>query len=458
MLVHTRRPLHLIRTTGLLGFLGFVFFIGGTALSGLLNPIFWALYLVWLIALWNGFDPMFPQILLFLSLLNLLAGNGAFIYLSMLAPIHRGWLNLIPYSLTVFGYWVLMSVAAYRALWQLLRNPFYWEKTQHGALAPYSARASLRPEAAMSRALAASPVGLLAFVAALTLSAYAVRKGLMADDAVTLWASAISAGGGDVPIGRIIASYPTLPFFVATLLELVTPTGTPTPALLAAGVLAFLSGAWFLAFRAAGLPWLTAALATLLVALHPAMLAACLAGAAEMCLAAFLYLLGVALFDMRARTAAPEVMSCRPVPARSGILPSDRRRHRGRRPAARSPSRYDRRSWPIPRSNVVLGAGVSRPSSRSEPSPMCPGCSPARLELPGGADRKPGRLGRGCGQDHRVDRLARPRCDHRDGGAPAAGRADRARSCSDGSASACRWSPLPWCSTPPSFSRQCFLP
>jgi cellulose synthase/poly-beta-1,6-N-acetylglucosamine synthase-like glycosyltransferase len=132
LLVHTRRPLHLIRTTGVLGFLGFVFFIGGTALSGLLNPIFWALYGIWLVALWNGFDPVFPQMLLFLSLLNLLAGNGAFMFLSMLAPIHRGWLNLIPYSLTVIGYWVLMSIAAYRALWQLIHNPFYWEKTQHG--------------------------------------------------------------------------------------------------------------------------------------------------------------------------------------------------------------------------------------------------------------------------------------------------------------------------------------
>jgi hypothetical protein len=50
----------------------------------------------------------------------------------MLAPIHRGWLNLIPYSLTVFGYWILLSIAAYRALWQLLRNPFHWDKTQHG--------------------------------------------------------------------------------------------------------------------------------------------------------------------------------------------------------------------------------------------------------------------------------------------------------------------------------------
>jgi cellulose synthase/poly-beta-1,6-N-acetylglucosamine synthase-like glycosyltransferase len=131
-LVHTRRPLHLLRTTGVLGFFGFIFFIGGTVLSALFNPIFWALYLAWLIASSNGFDLFFPQILLFLSLLNLLAGNGAFIFLSMLGPIRRGWLYLIPYSLTVFGYWVLISIAAYRGAWQLLRSPFYWEKTQHG--------------------------------------------------------------------------------------------------------------------------------------------------------------------------------------------------------------------------------------------------------------------------------------------------------------------------------------
>jgi hypothetical protein len=122
----------MLRTTGVLGLLGFVFFIGGTVLSGLLNPVFWALYLTWLVAMSVGVDLLFPQILLFLSLFNLLAGNGAFIFLSMLAPIRRGWLGLIPYSLTAFGYWVLMSIAAYKALWQLLRHPFFWEKTQHG--------------------------------------------------------------------------------------------------------------------------------------------------------------------------------------------------------------------------------------------------------------------------------------------------------------------------------------
>jgi cellulose synthase/poly-beta-1,6-N-acetylglucosamine synthase-like glycosyltransferase len=131
-LVHIRRPLHLLRTTGPLGFFGFIFFIGGTALSGLLNPVFWALYLVWCASTAINLDVMFPQLLLFISLFNLLAGNGAFIYLSMLAPIRRGWLYLIPYSLTVLGYWVLMSIAAYKGLWQLIRNPFYWEKTEHG--------------------------------------------------------------------------------------------------------------------------------------------------------------------------------------------------------------------------------------------------------------------------------------------------------------------------------------
>jgi cellulose synthase/poly-beta-1,6-N-acetylglucosamine synthase-like glycosyltransferase len=132
LLVHTRRPLHFLRTAGPLGFLGFVFFIGGTVLAGLLNPVFWLFYVIWLGAAAASFDPIFPQSLLFLCLFNLLAGNGAFTYLIMLAPIRRGWLELIPFSFTLLGYWVLISIAAYRGLWQLIRNPFFWEKTQHG--------------------------------------------------------------------------------------------------------------------------------------------------------------------------------------------------------------------------------------------------------------------------------------------------------------------------------------
>jgi glycosyltransferase XagB len=132
LLVHTRRPVQFVRSAGLLGLLGFIFFIGGTVLAGLLNPLFWLFYVVWLAASAANLDVIFPHALLYLCLFNLLAGNGAFTYLIMLAPIRRGWLGLIPYSFTLFGYWVLISLAAYKAFWQLLRNPFYWEKTEHG--------------------------------------------------------------------------------------------------------------------------------------------------------------------------------------------------------------------------------------------------------------------------------------------------------------------------------------
>jgi len=142
LLVHTRRPLHFLRTAGPLGFLGFVFFIGGTVLAGLLNPVFWLFYAIWLAAAAASFDPIFPEPLLFLCLFNLLAGNGAFTYLIMLAPIRRGWLELIPFSFTLFGYWALISVAAYRGLWQLIRDPHFWEKTQHGVSRQVAAQLS----------------------------------------------------------------------------------------------------------------------------------------------------------------------------------------------------------------------------------------------------------------------------------------------------------------------------
>jgi glycosyltransferase XagB len=38
----------------------------------------------------------------------------------------------VTWGLTVFGYWVLTSIAGYKALYQLLTRPFYWEKTEHG--------------------------------------------------------------------------------------------------------------------------------------------------------------------------------------------------------------------------------------------------------------------------------------------------------------------------------------
>ena len=79
--------------------------------------------------------------------------------------------------------------------------------------------------------------------------------------------------------------------------------------LVAAGLLALIAAFCFRAFRKAGLPSVAAAaVVTLLIALHPALLRAVVAGPADMFLAAFLLMLCLALYDLRARSGTSEVM------------------------------------------------------------------------------------------------------------------------------------------------------
>lgn len=131
-LVHTRRPLHLYRSTGMRGFWGFQFFIGGGFFTALMAPLLWLTYGAWLASSSRVMDGFFPPALLYLSLFNLLVGNGFFIYMTLVAGFKRDYLKLAPYALTVPFYWMLQSIAAYKGLWQLIRKPFYWEKTTHG--------------------------------------------------------------------------------------------------------------------------------------------------------------------------------------------------------------------------------------------------------------------------------------------------------------------------------------
>jgi hypothetical protein len=161
----------------------------------------------------------------------------------------------------------------------------------------------------MRRVISVAAIMLVAFAGVFAVSRSATTAGLVPDDAIALWANAIAAGDGQMPIGRILAAYPTLPFLATSLLESVTPAGTPTPVLLTAGVLALLAGAMFVAFRRIGMPLIGGPLMVLLIVLHPAILRAAIAGPAEMIFTVFLFLLGRALFDLRIRSAVPEVMA-----------------------------------------------------------------------------------------------------------------------------------------------------
>jgi len=161
----------------------------------------------------------------------------------------------------------------------------------------------------VSRGLQTAALAVVAIVVGLVIAAGAVHVGIVPDDTVRLWARANTAGTGGVAIGRIVAAYPAVPFLTTTLVAMVTPDGTPAPALVAAGLLGLLTALWYAALRAVGLPVLAAVPATLLLGLHPALLRAVVGGPADMFLALFIFLVGRGFYDLRARTETTQVMA-----------------------------------------------------------------------------------------------------------------------------------------------------
>ncbi len=131
-LVYSRNPVAVIRKAGLRQFLGFVLLIAGTPLIFLLQPITIALTAFWLISRTHGLEPLFPAWLLYISLFNLLIGNALAIYVNMFAVFKRRLHVLVLFALLNPVYWMLHSIAAFKALGQLFTRPYYWEKTVHG--------------------------------------------------------------------------------------------------------------------------------------------------------------------------------------------------------------------------------------------------------------------------------------------------------------------------------------
>jgi hypothetical protein len=78
-------------------------------------------------------------------LASLSVGYLASMALGLLALRRRGDAKLLPQIPLMQIYWLLISAAAYRALWQFITARFEWEKTEHG-LASGGAPAAERPD------------------------------------------------------------------------------------------------------------------------------------------------------------------------------------------------------------------------------------------------------------------------------------------------------------------------
>jgi hypothetical protein len=50
----------------------------------------------------------------------------------LVAVARRSRWHLIPFLPTMGVYFTLGTLAAYKAIWEMLRAPFFWDKTQHG--------------------------------------------------------------------------------------------------------------------------------------------------------------------------------------------------------------------------------------------------------------------------------------------------------------------------------------
>jgi cellulose synthase/poly-beta-1,6-N-acetylglucosamine synthase-like glycosyltransferase len=132
--VHMRQPFALAQALGFAGFATFQLVVGGTVLAALVHPVFIAMLLYGAFA-----GRILPEAgdlaaLIFFSLFGatLAAGYLTSAALGLIGLARRGLIGSAWVLLLMPLHWLLLSLAAWRALYQLVRDPYRWEKTAHG--------------------------------------------------------------------------------------------------------------------------------------------------------------------------------------------------------------------------------------------------------------------------------------------------------------------------------------
>jgi cellulose synthase/poly-beta-1,6-N-acetylglucosamine synthase-like glycosyltransferase len=141
-LVHTRQPWRLTAELGLRAALGFHALMGALILSALVHPLFYVLVLTHVLhgELLTPSDTIAGTVFWSIACLNLGAGYVTSILVGALSAWRRRRRELALSALFMPLLWLLMSVAAYRALYQLITDPHRWEKTEHGVTSPRTSR------------------------------------------------------------------------------------------------------------------------------------------------------------------------------------------------------------------------------------------------------------------------------------------------------------------------------
>lgn len=133
-LVHMRNPITFVREQGIHA-LVFQLVVGGKIAFMLINPLLWlatVAYFVLYSIVGPTIESLYPPIIFYMAGTSLIFGNFLCLYYYMIGCAKREHWSLVKYVFFVPFYWLMASIAAYIAFWQLLVKPHYWEKTNHG--------------------------------------------------------------------------------------------------------------------------------------------------------------------------------------------------------------------------------------------------------------------------------------------------------------------------------------
>lgn len=132
-LVHMRSPIRLLRDLGPASFVAFQLMVVGNVLAALVHPVFFGLLIYGVVtgSLWSG-DGIGTALMLAVVGTTAISGFVASVVLGCVGLARRGLLREAWVLLLTPIHWMLLSWAAWRALYQLIRDPYRWEKTEHG--------------------------------------------------------------------------------------------------------------------------------------------------------------------------------------------------------------------------------------------------------------------------------------------------------------------------------------
>jgi cellulose synthase/poly-beta-1,6-N-acetylglucosamine synthase-like glycosyltransferase len=130
--VHMRSPRCLWRDAGPRGFLAINLIVGGNVLTALTYPTLICGLVAALLSAPDAWPGFATDIRTPLHVTTIVAGYASAVAIGTLGLARRRQLRHAWILPLVPVYWGALSLAAWRALWQLLRDPYRWEKTAHG--------------------------------------------------------------------------------------------------------------------------------------------------------------------------------------------------------------------------------------------------------------------------------------------------------------------------------------